>query len=82
MQGTTDLQARAADAKGLADAIPAATLLLIEGMNQVLKTVSNDQGKQVSSYSDPGLPVAPDLINAIAKFVNEKRRPSGSARIN
>lgn len=82
VQGTTDLQARAADAKGLAAGNPAATLLLIEGMNHVLKAVSNDRDKQVSSYSDPALPVAPDLINAIAKFVNENMRRSGSARIN
>jgi pimeloyl-ACP methyl ester carboxylesterase len=77
VQGTTDLQARLGDAKGLTDGNAAAKLLLIDGMNHVLKTVSNDQDKQVSSYSDPTLPVAPDLINAIAKFVNENRRPSG-----
>lgn len=82
VQGTTDIQATLGDAKRLADNNPAAKLLLIDGMNHVLKTVPNEQEKQVSSYSDPTLPVAPDLINAIAKFVNENRRPSRSARIN
>lgn len=73
IQGTTDIQTRLADAKRLADANPAAKSQLIEGMNHVLKTVPDDRDKQVSSYSDPTLPVAPDLINAISKFVNEKR---------
>ena len=73
VQGTTDLQARLGDAKGLADGNPAAKLLLIEGMNHVLKTVSNDQEKQISSYSDSTLPVSPDLVRAITGFVNEKR---------
>ncbi len=73
VQGTTDLQTRLGDAKGLADGNGAAKLLLIDGMNHVLKTVPNEQEKQVSSYSDPKLPVAPALISGISKFVNEMR---------
>ena len=73
VQGTTDMQARLADAKALAEGNPKATLLLIDGMNHVLKTVPNELDKQVSSYSDPTLPVAPDLISAISKFVNQIR---------
>lgn len=73
VQGTTDLQVRLSDAKRLADANPAAKSQLIEGMNHVLKTVPNDRDKQVSSYSDPTLPVTPDLLNAISRFVNNKR---------
>jgi pimeloyl-ACP methyl ester carboxylesterase len=68
-QGTTDIQVREVDAKGLANGNPAAKLLMIEGMNHVLKMVSNEQGKQISSYSDPSLPVAPELITAIGGFV-------------
>jgi pimeloyl-ACP methyl ester carboxylesterase len=71
VQGTTDIQARLTDAKRLADGNPSAKLLLIEGMNHVLKTVPNEQDKQVASYSDPSLPVTPDLISAISRFVNE-----------
>jgi pimeloyl-ACP methyl ester carboxylesterase len=73
VQGTTDLQVGSADAKCLADGNPRAKLLLIEGMNHVLKTVLNEQDKQVASYSDPSLPVTPDLISAISRFVNELR---------
>jgi len=67
------MQTRLVDAKRLADSNPTAKSQLIEGMNHVLKTVPNDRDKQVSSYSDPTLPVAPELIRAISKFVNEKR---------
>ena len=74
MQGSTDLQARLADAKGLADDNPAAQLLLIEGMNHVLKTVPNDPARQVASYSDSTLPVAPELISGVTSFVNAKLR--------
>ena len=73
VQGTTDMQTRPADAKRLADGNPGAQLLLIDGMNHIFKTVPNERDKQVSSYSDPTLPVAPDLISAISRFVNENR---------
>jgi hypothetical protein len=35
----------------------------------VLKLVPDDQAKQMQSYGDPSLPVAPKLIDAIATFV-------------
>lgn len=69
VQGTTDMQVRLTDAKRLADGNPSAKLLLIEGMNHVLKTVPNEQDKQVASYSDPSLPVTPDLISAISRTI-------------
>jgi pimeloyl-ACP methyl ester carboxylesterase len=80
VQGTTDLQTTLGDAKRLADGNPAAKLLLIEGMNHVLKTVGNEREKQVASYSDPKLPVAPELVSGISGFVNKsgtiRRRPN------
>ena len=69
VQGTTDIQASLRDAKALAGADPAATLLLIDGMNHVLKTVPSEMDKQVSSYSDPTLAIAPRLISGISSFV-------------
>ena len=73
VQGTTDLQTRLADARGLADANGAAKLLLIDGMNHVLKAVPKDPAKQVASYSDPKLPVASELVSAICSFVNTRQ---------
>jgi len=73
VQGTTDVQVSLADAKRLVEGNPGARLLLIDGMNHVLKTVPNERDKQVSSYSDPTLPVNPELVSAIGKFVHELR---------
>ncbi len=69
VQGTTDIQVRSTDAKRLAAGNPSAKSLLIEGMNHVLKTVPNEQDKQVASYSDPSLPVTADLVSAISRTI-------------
>ena len=74
VQGTTDIQVAVQDARLLAAADPKATLVIIDGMNHVLKTVPADQAAQVRSYSDPTLPVASQLIDAIATFVKGVRR--------
>jgi pimeloyl-ACP methyl ester carboxylesterase len=68
-QGTFDAQVSPADAALLAKAQPHAKLVSIEGMNHVLKKVAKDQAVQQASYGDPSLPVAPELIEAIAAFV-------------
>ncbi len=73
VQGTTDLQVRPEDGQNLAGGNLAAKLLLIDGMNHVLKTVANDRDKQVSSYSDSTLPLAPELVTAISSFVSTNR---------
>lgn len=78
VQGNTDIQATLGDARTLAVANPAATLLMIEGMNHVLKLVPNEQDKQISSYSDPKLPLAPVLINELSRFVLETKGPRPS----
>jgi pimeloyl-ACP methyl ester carboxylesterase len=78
VQGTTDIQASLRDANALAGASPAARLLVIDGMNHVLKTVPKEQDKQVSSYSDPTLPVTSGLISGISSFAIKVKgkRPS------
>ena len=74
-QGTTDIQATAEDARRLAKANPAAKLLMVEGMNHVLKAVPNDRDKQIASYGDPTLPVVPGLVKEIGATVR-RARPS------
>ncbi|HEX8284256.1 MAG TPA: alpha/beta hydrolase [Pyrinomonadaceae bacterium] len=68
-QGTHDIQARAEDAKALAAAKPDARLLLVEGMNHVLKMTPADPKQQTASYSDPALPVAPRFLAEVVAFV-------------
>lgn len=73
-QGSTDIQVAVQDARLLAAADPKATLVIIDGMNHVLKMVPADQGAQLRSYSDSTLPVAPPLVDAIATFVTGVHR--------
>lgn len=73
-QGTTDVQVGTADANALHAARPDATLVIVDGMNHVLKLVPPDPVTQVASYSDPSLPVAPELIVRIDEFIRSMRR--------
>jgi pimeloyl-ACP methyl ester carboxylesterase len=70
VQGTTDIQVSVQDAHLLAAADPRAKAVIIDGMNHVLKLVPADMTAQVKSYSEPSLPIAPQLVDAVATFVN------------
>ena len=69
VQGTTDIQVSVDDAQRLAAGNPAAKLLIIPGMNHVLKDVPPDPDAQMRSYSDPSLKIDNSLVEAIAGFV-------------
>jgi len=70
IQGEHDVQVSTADANALAAAQPMAKLVLIPTMNHVLKDVaSEDRAANLSTYSDPSLPVDTRAVEAIAEFV-------------
>jgi pimeloyl-ACP methyl ester carboxylesterase len=70
VQGGKDLQVSIPDARALAKAKPDARLLIIPGMNHVLKDVaSDDRAGNVTTYRDPSLPVDGQLVGAIVDFV-------------
>ncbi len=86
VQGTTDIQVLVSDAQSLKAAKSDATIQIVDGMNHVLKMVpSIDRAVQIPTYSDPSLPVAPAVPQAIVEFVNGltgpgktlPRRPTG-----
>lgn len=70
VQGTTDVQVSAADAERLAKGNPHATLEMIDGMNHVLKEV-REASQQTASYSNPALPLHPQLVELITKFIGK-----------
>lgn len=70
LQGDTDIQIAVEDAERLKSLSGDAELRVIPGMNHVLKMVSDDRAKQLASYTDPALPVAPELVQAIVQFVD------------
>ena len=75
VQGTTDVQVSMDDAHALAAAKPTATMLTVDGMNHVLKMVPTlDQAAQMKAYTDPTLPVAPQVIDAISSLIHGTRR--------
>ena len=56
LQGTTDIQVSVDEAKALKAAKPDAELVLIEGMNHVLKRAPADRAQNMAAYSNPDLP--------------------------
>jgi len=73
VQGTTDVQVPAADATLLAQAAPKATVRMVTGMNHILKKVEGTVMQQAPSYSDPSLPIAPEVPKAVAALVRSLR---------
>lgn len=74
IQGTTDIQVNVDEARGLKAAKPDSDLVLVSGMNHVLKMVPDDRAKQMASYSDPTLPIAAEVPRAIAAFVQRLKK--------
>lgn len=77
VQGTTDIQVGVDQARALEAAKPDATLVIVPGMNHVLKAVSDDPAKQKASYGDPSLPLHPQLAPAIVGFIRGLPAPAG-----
>lgn len=72
VQGTTDTQVLTADAEALKRACPKARLVIIEQMNHTLKTADKaDRNAQMPQYTDPSIPLHPDLMPAITTFIEE-----------
>ena len=74
VQGTTDVQVTQKDADAMAAGLPAAKLLVVEGMNHVLKEAPPGRAAQGPAYSDPSIPVVPKLLDELAAFVNNLKR--------
>jgi hypothetical protein len=71
VQGTTDIQVTVADANRLQAAKPDAKMVQIEGMNHVLKAAEADRMKNIQTYSQPDLPLHPELAPAIVSFIQK-----------
>jgi pimeloyl-ACP methyl ester carboxylesterase len=72
IQGTSDLQVTVDDARKLERGRPGTPVVIIDGMNHVLKMAQGDLAAQTLSYTTPDLPVAPALVTALVRFVNTK----------
>ncbi len=72
VQGTTDIQVSVNNANRLHNANPDSKLVLIEGMNHILKNADADRTKNMLTYRKPDLPVNEELINAVSSFILTK----------
>ena len=71
VQGTTDLQVPESEGKRLAEAQPKAELVIIDGMNHVLKEAPADPAANAATYADPTLPLAEGLMGAVLSFLSQ-----------
>ncbi len=69
VQGTTDLQVSVTDANLLAAADPQAKLLVVQGMNHILRDAPADRQQNLATYQDPSLPLNTSVVPAIAAFL-------------
>jgi len=69
IQGTTDLQIGVEDAQRLAAARPGSTLLLVEGMNHVMKDAPIERISNFATYNAALLPLSKPVVPAIASFL-------------
>ncbi|MBI1359678.1 MAG: alpha/beta fold hydrolase [Alphaproteobacteria bacterium] len=70
LQGSTDLQTSVEDAR-LLDKAPRTRLVILEGVNHVLKEAPADRAANLATYANPDLPLAPGVAKAIARFVKD-----------
>ena len=71
VQGGHDIQVGDTDAHDLKAAHPAAELLLIPAANHVYRAAeSDDRMAQLKLYTDPTIPVVPELASGIVQWIN------------
>lgn len=72
LQGDNDIQIKVdLDAKKLSAARPDAKLVVLPGVNHVLKIAPTERKANADTYRNPVLPLAPGIADAIARFVKE-----------
>ena len=70
VQGSLDNQVSEGDARALKAAQPAAKLVVIQGANHVFRAApSTDLMAQLKLYTDPTIPIVPELTPAIAGWI-------------
>ena len=68
VHGETDIQTAIDDAEALAEAT-GGTLVIVPGVNHVLKKAPKNRRKNMKTYKNPNLPISTQVVDAIAVFV-------------
>jgi pimeloyl-ACP methyl ester carboxylesterase len=69
IQGTTDLQVSVDNAYKLKDAKSNAKLIIIRGMNHILKDAPPDKEQNLATYKNPDLPLDTTMVTAVINFI-------------
>lgn len=70
VQGRNDVQVEVEDARRLQAAKPDAELVLVDGMNHMLRISPRDISEQRDSYNNPELPLASALGTRVVDFIH------------
>jgi pimeloyl-ACP methyl ester carboxylesterase len=76
LQGERDIQVTVADAEALKVGRPDATLVLLPGVNHVLKAAPLDRAANIATYADPSTPLGPGVLAPIVAFVKAAKHGS------
>jgi pimeloyl-ACP methyl ester carboxylesterase len=71
IQGSHDIQVDIKDAEALKRARPEAKLVLIPGMNHMLRITPTDLDAQKATYNNPNLPLTGELVDRMTAFIRE-----------
>ncbi len=75
VQGGTDIQITVADADRLREARPTARVLVIPNANHLfVHAETADLASQTVTYTDPALPLVPELVPALVEFIRKGNR--------
>ncbi|WP_339079147.1 alpha/beta fold hydrolase [Pseudomonas sp. TMP9] len=79
VQGSHDIQVSVTDAQALQVAKPDAELVIIPGMNHMLRISALDLPAQLASYNNPQLPLAYGLSEQIVTFIQRSGKMPASS---
>jgi len=71
VNGSTDLQVTIQDAQRLQISNEQSEILIIKGMNHVLKESSANQAENMATYSNPDLPLHPEFEDGFISFMKK-----------
>ena len=71
INGTNDIQTSKQEAVLLQEGNSEATLVILEGMNHVLRIIDGDDLENTKSYNNTKLPLAEELISTVAGFITK-----------
>ena len=69
INGDKDIQVSVQDAQLLQQAKPDAQLQIIPNMNHIFKAIKGDDTENKASYTNPELPICPELTSIITTFI-------------